>query len=68
MSGQASIQMRVDVGLRPGNINPHTFIAVTHPDGRQTEYGLVPASPGDPSEVMNMGQHARHVSLVREET
>lgn len=49
MSGQASVQMRVDVGLRPGNINPHTFISVTHPDGRQTEYGLIPASPGDPS-------------------
>ncbi len=49
MSGQASVQMRVDVGLRPGNINPHTFISVTHPDGRQTEYGLVPASSGDPS-------------------
>jgi len=41
--------MRVDVGLRPGNINPHTFISVTHPDGSQTEYGLIPASPGDPS-------------------
>lgn len=49
MSGQASVQMRVDVGLRPGNINPHTFISVTHPDGSQTEYGLIPASPGDPS-------------------
>jgi len=49
MSGQASVQMRVDVGLRPGNINPNTFISVTHPDGRQTEYGLIPGSPGDPS-------------------
>lgn len=65
MSGQASVQMRVDVGLRPGNINPHTFISVTHPDGKQTEYGLIPATPENSSgppkdlqvdEVVNMGR------------
>jgi Ca2+-binding RTX toxin-like protein len=49
MSGQASVQIRVDIGLRPGNTYPHTFISVTHPDGSQTEYGFIPASPGDPS-------------------
>jgi len=47
MSGQAVVQMRVDLGGSDGI--PHTFISVTHPDGRQTEYGLVPATPMSPS-------------------
>ena len=47
MGKQISVQIRVDVGLRLGSINPHTFISVTHPDGRQMEYSLIPASPGE---------------------
>ena len=49
MSTQARVQVRVDLGLRSGNINPHTFISMIHPDGSQIEYGLIPAVPGDPS-------------------
>jgi hypothetical protein len=36
------VQIRVDLGGRNGI--PHTFIAVAHPDGMVTEYGLVPAN------------------------
>lgn len=46
MSGQASIQMRVDVGLRPGNPYPHTFVSVTDPSGVRAEYGLGPREGG----------------------
>lgn len=38
-----TIQIRVDViGM------PHTFLSVTHPDGRRIEYGLIPAVDGAP--------------------
>lgn len=52
MTTQANVQMRVDLG-GADNI-PHTFILVTHPDGSQTEYGLVPAtsmSPAGPGKI-----------------
>lgn len=58
MSGQASVQMRVDVGLRPGNINPHTFISVTHPDGNSFSISKKSKSPaGDlpPESVADFG-------------
>ena len=31
------------------NLIPHTFIAITHPNERKTEYGLVPVAPGSPN-------------------
>ena len=37
-----SVAMRVDTGGSNGI--PHTFLVVTHPDGRQIEYGLTPAN------------------------
>lgn len=38
-----TIQIRVDMGGSDGV--PHNYLKVTHPDGRQTEYGLVPGEP-----------------------
>lgn len=52
MSNSASAQVRVDIGGSDGV--PHTFIWVTHPDGKQTEYGMVPAthlSPEGPGKI-----------------
>jgi Ca2+-binding RTX toxin-like protein len=52
MSNSASAQVRVDIG--GGDGVPHTFISVTHPDGKQTEYGMVPAthlSPEGPGKI-----------------
>jgi hypothetical protein len=40
----ATIQIRVD--FFGSDDIPHTFLAVTHPDGRQIEYGLIPATQG----------------------
>jgi hypothetical protein len=48
----SSVTMRVDIGGSNGV--PHTFIVVTHPDGRQTEYGFVPReglSPFGPGNI-----------------
>lgn len=39
----ASVQVRTDVSGMP-----HTFLVVTHPDGRVVEYGLVPKEDGSP--------------------
>ena len=43
----ATVQIRVDIGGKDGI--PHSFLAVTHPDGTVTEYGLVPATHGSMS-------------------
>ena len=43
----ATIQVRADVGGE--DRIPHTFIVVTHPDGRVMEYGLVPFENGSPA-------------------
>lgn len=44
-----SVQVFVDLG--GGDLIPHTFILVTHPDGSTTEYGLVPLHNGEPSDL-----------------
>jgi hypothetical protein len=40
----SSVSMRVDVGGSDGI--PHTFLVVTHPDGRVVEYGFAPQVTG----------------------
>lgn len=39
-----SVQIRVDVG--GADMVPHTFLSVIDPSGTRTEYGFVPAIPG----------------------
>jgi hypothetical protein len=34
------VEIFADLGGRPGNLLPHTFIKITHPDGTETGYGF----------------------------
>jgi hypothetical protein len=40
----SSVSMHVDVSGRDGI--PHTFLVLTHPDGRVVEYGFAPQVTG----------------------